>query len=159
MSAATGYRLEASAAGVTGAVSGAFDVAVGGISALASEITVSTATVVEGATVTLTLTARDAQGNRIEVHGRGEGELIGNLATLRLDAWLAPSAQYEPGGGKNAMGGEAALTLRIPGTPAALQLGYSADRARFADDEDEVVETLRFSLVLDRIQRGRPSAP
>lgn len=97
-----------------------------------------------------------ARWTRMEVHGRGEGELIGGIATLRVDAWLAPSAQYEPGGGKNAMGGEASMLLRIPGTPAALQLGYVADRARLADDEDEVVESLRVSLVLDRIQRSRP---
>lgn len=96
-----------------------------------------------------------ARWTRFELHARGEGELIGALAFLRVDGWFAPSATYEPGGGQRAMGGEASLLLRIPRTPAALLLGYSADRAIFADGADEVVEGVRVALVLDRILRAR----
>lgn len=68
-SAASGYRLEASASGLTGAVSATFDVAVGTISAATSEITVSKLNVSVADTVTLTLIARDSQGNRITTGG------------------------------------------------------------------------------------------
>lgn len=94
--------------------------------------------------------------SRFELHARTEGELINGLAHVRVDAWFAPSADANvQGGGSGAMGGEAGLVLRIPNTPTALHLMYSADRGTFANGGSEFVEGVRIGLVLDRILSAR----
>lgn len=93
-----------------------------------------------------------ARWSRMEVHTRSEGELINGLAYVRVDLWFAASATSNvQGGGSGAMGGEAGLLIRIPGTPTALEVTYLADRATFASGGDEFVEGIRVALVLDRI--------
>lgn len=97
-----------------------------------------------------------ARWSRIELHARGEGELIAGLAQLRVDTWFAVSAESNvQDGGDGAMGGEVGLLLRIPRTPAALQLSYVADRAMFTNGGSEFVEGVRAGIVLDRILRAR----
>jgi hypothetical protein len=56
------------------------------------------------------------------------------------------------------MGGEVGLLLRIPNTPTALQLMYTADRASFANGGSEFVEGVRIGLLLDRILSARSAA-
>ncbi len=68
-SAGTGYRLRASATGVTDTLTIDFNVTPGAVSVAMSGITVSAASVQVGNTVTFTLTARDALGNRILTGG------------------------------------------------------------------------------------------
>lgn len=97
--------------------------------------------------------------SRFELHARTEGELITGLAHVRVDAWVAPSATANvQGGGSGAMGGEAGLILRIPNTPTALHLMYTADRGTFANGGSEFVEGVRIGLVLDRILSARGGA-
>ena len=67
--AGTGYTLTASATGLTGATSTPFNVTLGTISATQSPVTVSSATVVSGSAVTLTLQGRDAGGNNLTTGG------------------------------------------------------------------------------------------
>jgi hypothetical protein len=103
--------------------------------------------------------AGTARWSRIEIHARTEGDLINGLARVRIDAWLAPSANSNvQGGGSGAMGGEAGLLLRIPNTPTALHVMYTADRATFANGGSEFVEGIRVGLVLDRILSARSAA-
>jgi hypothetical protein len=103
--------------------------------------------------------AGTARWSRMELHARTEGELINGLARVRVDAWFAPSASSNvQGGGSGAMGGEAGLVLRIPNTPTALQVMYTADRATFANGGSEFVEGVRIGLVLDRILSARSAA-
>lgn len=100
-----------------------------------------------------------AQWTRMELHARTEGELINGLARVRIDAWFAASAESNAqGGGTGAMGGEAGLLLRIPNTPTALHVMYTADRATFANGGSEFVEGIRVGLVLDRILSARSAA-
>lgn len=100
-----------------------------------------------------------ARWSRFELHARTEGELINGLAHVRVDAWFAPSANTNvQGGGSGAMGGEAGLVLRIPNTPTALHLMYTADRGTFANGGSEFVEGVRIGLVLDRILSARSGA-
>lgn len=103
--------------------------------------------------------AGTARWSRIELHARTEGELINGLARVRVDAWFAASASANvQEGGKGAMGGEAGLLVRIPNTPTALHLMYTADRATFANGGSEFVEGVRIGLVLDRILSARSAA-
>ena len=61
--AATGYTLSASAPGLTGTVSGTFNVSAGVVSAAQSTVTVSPASIVAGSgTSTITVTAKNASG-------------------------------------------------------------------------------------------------
>jgi hypothetical protein len=100
--------------------------------------------------------AGTARWSRLELHARTEGELINGLARVRIDAWFAASANANvQTGGSGAMGGEAGLVLRIPNTPTALHLMYTADRATFANGGAEFVEGIRIGLVLDRILSAR----
>lgn len=103
--------------------------------------------------------AGTARWSRLELHARTEGELINGLARVRVDAWFAASASANvQEGGKGAMGGEAGLLVRIPNTPTALHLMYTADRATFANGGSEFVEGVRIGLVLDRILSARSAA-
>ena len=103
--------------------------------------------------------AGTARWSRMELHARTEGELINGLARVRIDAWVAASASSNvQGGGTGAMGGEAGLLLRIPNTPTALHLMYTADRGTFANGGSEFVEGVRIGLVLDRILSARTVA-
>jgi hypothetical protein len=103
--------------------------------------------------------AGTARWSRLELHARTEGELINGLARVRIDAWFAASANANvQTGGSGAMGGEAGLLLRIPNTPTALHLMYTADRATFANGGAEFVEGIRIGLVLDRILSARSAA-
>jgi hypothetical protein len=103
--------------------------------------------------------AGTARWSRMELHARTEGELINGLARVRIDAWFAASASANvQTGGSGAMGGEAGLLLRIPNTPTALHLMYTADRATFANGGAEFVEGIRVGLVLDRILSARSAA-
>lgn len=103
--------------------------------------------------------AGTSRWSRMELHARTEGDLINGLARLRIDAWFAASASSNvQDGGTGAMGGEAGLLLRIPNTPTALQLMYTADRATFANGGSEFVEGIRIGLVLDRILSARSAA-
>lgn len=103
--------------------------------------------------------AGTARWSRMELHARTEGELINGLARVRIDAWFAASANANvQTGGSGAMGGEAGLLLRIPNTPTALHLMYTADRATFANGGAEFVEGIRVGLVLDRILSARSAA-
>jgi hypothetical protein len=100
-----------------------------------------------------------ARWSRMELHARTEGELINGLARVRIDAWFAASANANvQTGGTGAMGGEAGLVLRIPNTPTALHVMYTADRATFANGGSEFVEGIRVGLVLDRILSARSAA-
>lgn len=95
--------------------------------------------------------AGTARWTRVELHARLEGELIAGIALLRVDTWYAASAEANvQGGGDGAVGGEAGMFVRIPRTPTALFVGYSADRARFVSGGAEFVEGVRIALVLDR---------
>ncbi len=97
-----------------------------------------------------------ARWSRMELHARTEGELINGLARVRVDAWFAASANSNvQGGGSGAMGGEAGLLVRIPNTPTAIHLMYTADQATFANGGTEFVEGIRIGLVLDRILSAR----
>lgn len=97
--------------------------------------------------------------SRLELHARTEGELINGLAHVRIDAWFAASATANvQDGGTGAMGGEAGLLLRIPNTPSALHVMYTADRATFANGGSEFVEGIRIGIVLDRILSARSAA-
>ena len=97
-----------------------------------------------------------ARWSRMEVHARFEGELIAGLAQLRIDTWYAASAESNvQGGGTGAVGGEAGMLLRIPRTPTALYVGYTADRATFVNEGAEFVDGIRVGLVLDRILSAR----
>jgi hypothetical protein len=103
--------------------------------------------------------AGTARWSRMELHARTEGELINGLARVRVDAWFAASANANvQTGGNGAMGGEAGLLLRIPNTPTAVHLMYTADRATFANGGAEFVEGVRVGLVLDRILSARSAA-
>jgi hypothetical protein len=103
--------------------------------------------------------AGTARWSRLELHARTEGELINGLARVRVDAWFAASANANvQTGGSGAMGGEAGLLLRIPNTPTALHVMYTADRATFANGGAEFVEGVRIGLVLDRILTARSAA-
>jgi hypothetical protein len=103
--------------------------------------------------------AGTARWSRMELHARTEGELINGLARVRIDAWFAASANANvQEGGSGAMGGEAGLVLRIPNTPTALHVMYTADRATFANGGAEFVEGIRVGLVLDRILSARSAA-
>ena len=103
--------------------------------------------------------AGTARWSRMELHARTEGELINGLARVRIDAWFAASAESNvQGGGSGAMGGEAGLVLRIPNTPTALHVMYTADRATFANGGAEFVEGIRVGLVLDRILSARSAS-
>lgn len=103
--------------------------------------------------------AGTARWSRLELHARTEGELINGLARVRVDAWFAASANANvQEGGKGAMGGEAGLVVRVPNTPTALHLMYTADRATFANGGSEFVEGVRIGLVLDRILSARRAA-
>ena len=103
--------------------------------------------------------AGTARWSRLELHARTEGELINGLARVRIDAWFAASANANvQTGGSGAMGGEAGLLLRIPNTPTALHVMYTADRATFANGGAEFVEGIRVGLVLDRILSARSAA-
>ncbi len=100
--------------------------------------------------------AGTARWSRLELHARSEGDLINGLARVRIDVWFAASAESNvQGGGDGAMGGEAGLVVRIPNTPTALHLMYTADRATFANGGSEFVEGIRIGLVLDRILSAR----
>lgn len=97
-----------------------------------------------------------ARWSRLEAHTRVEGELIAGLAQLRVDTWYAFSTDVNvQDGGDGALGGEAGLTIRVPGTPTALHVSYVADQASFANGGTEFVDGLRVSLVLDRIIPAR----
>lgn len=101
-----------------------------------------------------------ARWSRMEIHTRAEGDLINGLARVRFDLWFAASATSNvQGGGDGAMGGEVGLVMRIPNTPTAVQLMYTADRATFANGGAEFVEGVRVGLVLDRILRARSGSP
>jgi hypothetical protein len=67
--AGNGYTLTATASGVGSAVSAQFNITTGGISTSRSVVTVSSPTVVSGSAVTLTLQAKDANGNNITTGG------------------------------------------------------------------------------------------
>lgn len=100
-----------------------------------------------------------ARWSRMELHARTEGELINGLAHLRIDTWFSVSTDANvQSGGRGAMGGEAGLLLRIPNTPTALHVMYTADRATFANGGAEFMEGIRIGFVLDRILSARNTA-
>lgn len=92
--------------------------------------------------------AGTSRWSRFEGRVRAEGEVVNGIAYAHFEGWYALGASTNvQGGGSGAQGGEAGLTVRLPRTPFALALAYTADRASFANGGAEFLEGVRFSVV------------
>ncbi len=90
--AGTGYTLTVAGGGLTGATSSAFDVAAGAVSASQSTVTANSPIVAGSGTSTITVTAKDANGNPVQG------------ATVTLAATGDGNSLIQPSGTTNASG-------------------------------------------------------
>lgn len=88
---------------------------------------------------------------RFEARAGVRGDLLPGRVRAEVEFWTALNSETNVvAGGAGASGGMVALAVDIARSPFALRLFYSADRARFKDGGDEVLEGVGLGLVLRR---------